>query len=132
MIDNWENQSPTDEEQTMERGKTMVLVRFAVAGALLLIIVGILLFIFAEPPGEVYVTSNIPGAVIIIDSYPTEFTTNDMLKEISPGEHLITIERPGFRIVGDFFQKVDISSNKCDTLYFFLEQIEVPFGYPGN
>jgi len=132
MTENWENQPPTEEEQTMERGKTLVLVRFAVAGALLLILVGVLLFIFAEPPGEIYVTSNIPGAVIVIDSYPTEFTTNDLLKEVPPGEHLITVEKSGFRIVGDFFQKVDVSSNKCDTLFFYLDQIEAPIGYPGN
>jgi len=130
MTDTWENR-PTDEEKAVERGKLMVLVRFALSGALLLIILGILLFIFAEPPGKVYVISNIPGAVIVVDSYPTEFTTNALLEEVPPGEHLITVEKSGFRIIGDFFIKIQVSSNRCDTLYFFLEKIEVPDGHTG-
>ena len=119
-------------EKIFERGKIMVLVRFALTGALILIIVGGLLFIFADPPGKVLVTSNVKGAVIILDSYPTEFSTDATLLDISPGEHLFSVEKSGYRIVGRFVRKLKIYPNGSDSLHFVLERIGDTDGSKSN
>lgn len=127
-----ENDYNDETEMIFERGKLMVLVRFALTGALILIIVGGLLFIFADPPGSVRITSNVKGAVIILNSYPTEFTTDATLNDISPGEHLFSVEKPGYRIVGKFVRKLKMYPNGSDSLHFILEKIEETDGSNRN
>ncbi len=112
--------SDPEEERLIERGKIIVLVKMALIGVLLLIILGILLFIFVEPPGEVYISSNVKDATIIIDTVPTEYYTDTLIKEISPGEHLFTVNKEGYTVSGNPIIRLKITPGGTDSLHFEL------------
>lgn len=124
MTENLEYEIHPEEERLIARERMMVLIRMGLTGAVGLVIVGILIFIFADSPGKVFVGSNVKGAAVIIDSCPSGYATDVLIDDIACGEHIFSVELAGFQIVGDFSQKVRIVSGGIDSIYFELEKIE--------
>ena len=124
MTENLEYEIHPEEERLIARAKMMVLIRMGLAGAVGLMIAGILIFIFADPPGKMFIGSNIKGAEVIIDSCPSGYETDVLIDDLTAGEHIFSVELTGFQIVGDFSQKIRIVSGGIDSIYFELEKIE--------
>lgn len=111
------------DERILARGRLFVVMKLALAALLTLIIIAIMIYVFTEPGGEVYVSSNIEGARIYIDSYPTEYLTNSTILEIPSGEHLFSVELEGYNIIGNYVQRIKVSPGRSDSIHFILEKI---------
>ncbi len=120
MTKNFEYEIHPEEERMINRGKMMVLIRMGLAGAFVLVIVGILVFIFADPTCKVYVGSNVKGATIYIDSFPSEHVTDVLIEDLTSGEHIFSVEQEGFSITGDFTRKIKVLPGGIDSIYFEL------------
>ena len=112
------------EEKLLARGRVMVIVKLSATALTILLIIALAIFIITEPPGKVHVSCNIKGARILMDSYPTEFVTDAAIVKIPSGTHLFTVEMEGYRIIGDFTQKIKVTPGSSDSINFHLEKIE--------
>ena len=124
MTTNIEYEIHPEEERMINHGKMMVMIRMGLAGAFLLVIAGILAFIFADPPGKVYVGSNVKGATIYIDSFPSEYVTDVLIEDMTSGEHVFTAAKEGYVVSGDFSRKIRVHPSGIDSIYFELEKNE--------
>jgi len=120
MTKNFEYEIHPEEERMINRGKMMVLIRMGLAGVVVLVIVGILVFLFADPPGKVYISSNIKGATIYINSFPSEHVTDDLIEDLTSGKHIFSVVKEGFSITGDFTRKIKVLPGRIDSIYFEL------------
>jgi len=78
-------------------------------------------FILYEGVGKIAVTSNIEGAQIILDAAPTVYYTNHILVKISAGEHIITVDKEGYKIAGNPIVQIDLKRGTTQKVHFELE-----------
>lgn len=118
-----EQQIPIDIEE-LEEGQKKV--RNSILVIALLVFVGIALMIFAltQRHGSIQVLSNVEGATIVLNGMPTEFRTDNVLKDLTPGTHVISVEKDGFGIVGDVARRVELKAGGEEVLVFQLEPRE--------
>ncbi|NQS97679.1 MAG: PEGA domain-containing protein [candidate division Zixibacteria bacterium] len=114
----------TEDERMLSRGRLLVITKLASSALIILAVLAVLIYIFTEPGGEVYISSNVEGARIYMDSYPTEFVTNSTIAEIPGGVHLFSVGLEGYRTIGDYVQRVKVNPGRSDTINFVLEKIE--------
>jgi hypothetical protein len=90
-----EQQIPVDMEE-LEDGQRKV--RWRIVAIIVLSFIGlVLLFLLTrERTGSLQVICNVPGATIVLDGSPTEFTTNARLDHMRQGPHLISVTKYGY------------------------------------
>lgn len=118
-IEDREKQIPVDIEE-LEVGQRQV--RNNILLISLTVFVGIVLMFFAlrQRHGNIQVHSNIEGATIVLDGVPTEFKTDNVLRDLPPGTHIVSVAKSGFGIVGDGTRRVDLKPGAEEVLVFTL------------
>jgi len=90
-----------------------------------------LLFLYMQPDvGQLAVVSNIQGASIVLDGQETGSVTNDILPDLSAGEHLVTLQKFGYMVKGDYVKTVQIRRNHETSI--LLEMIPVESSASGQ
>lgn len=97
---------------------------YVVAVLFIAIIGGALYLILHEGKGTIHVTCNVPQARIILNAAPTEYFTDATIEQIPAGQHLITVEKPGFTIDGEMIQKINLKSGEDKVINFILVAID--------
>lgn len=115
-----QKQIPVDVEE-LEEGQKHVRVHFMVIALLGFLILTLLIFAMRERTGSVQVISNVSGATIVLDGTATEFRTDYMLKDLSPGPHLISVQKMGYGIVGDPARRIDVEAGEEKIVIFELQ-----------
>lgn len=80
----------------------------------------VLYFILSAGTGTIQVTCNLAEARIILDANPTEYYTDTIIEEVPAGEHLITVEKAGFKIQGEMIQEIELRKGANVAVSFFL------------
>ncbi|MCB9357081.1 MAG: carboxypeptidase regulatory-like domain-containing protein [Calditrichaeota bacterium] len=126
-----ERQIPIDAEE-LEVGQRSVRNYFLMIAVL--VFVGALLMYIAlrQQSGSIQVLSNVPGATIILDGQATEFKTDFVLSNLSPGPHLISIVKSGYGIAGDPARRVEVRAGKEEVVAFMLEPVPPKNGQTKN
>lgn len=121
-----ERQIPVDIEE-LEEGQRKV--RNNILLIALLVFAGVALMIYAlgQRHGTIQVLSNVEGATIILNGMPTEFRTDNILKDLAPGVHIVSVEKEGFGVVGDVARRVELKAAGEEVLVFQLEPKERRF-----
>lgn len=83
-----------------------------------------LYFILHEGIGTIQVVCNVPEARVVMDAANTEYYTDAILQGIPAGEHLITVEKPGYRIEGEWIRRVELKSGEEAVLSFVLVPVD--------
>jgi hypothetical protein len=78
-------------------------------------------YLLSPGKGSIEVTSNIPGALIILDAASTHHYTNDTIPQVPAGEHYVSVEKEGYRIVGDALRIVKVKRGRNHRVSFVLE-----------
>ncbi|MFH1735633.1 MAG: PEGA domain-containing protein [bacterium] len=110
----------TVHEDPIEGKRTQKYFIIGVIFALILMAGGIY-YLLSGGVGNIIVTSNVQGAEIILDAAPTTYYTNYTLAKISAGEHILTVEKQGYHIVGEDIIKVDLKRGTTEEVVFILE-----------
>lgn len=106
------------EDPSVARKRMKIVVSFA---AFLIVAVVASLFIFLyEGTGTIQVLSNVEGARVILDGVPLSHSTDALIEEIPAGEHVITVEKAGYRIVGDLVRKIELKGGQKEVVSFTL------------
>jgi len=85
-------------------------------------------FVLAAKTGSISVSTNIPDAQIILDTVPLEHFTNSTIEEVPEGEHVVTVRKEGYAIVGEPVQKITVRGGKIVTITFILLPVLQPKG----
>jgi hypothetical protein len=120
-----EKQIPVDMEE-LEVGQRQV--RNNILLISLTVFIGVVLMFLAlrQRTGNIQVHSNIEGAVIVLDGVPTEFRTDNVLRDLAPGTHIVSVAKDGFGIVGDGARRVELKPGGEEVLVFTLAPKERP------
>jgi hypothetical protein len=113
-------QIPVDVEE-LEEGQKHVRAHFLVIALLGFLILTLMIFAMRERTGSVQVISNVPGSTIVLDGTATEFRTDFMLKDLSPGAHLISVQKMGYGIVGDPARRIEVEAGEEKIVIFELQ-----------
>ncbi len=115
-----ERQIPVDVEE-LEAGQRKVRNYFLIS-TILVFVVGTLLFlVLRQQHGSVQVLSNVSGATIYLNGQATEFKTDHVLRNLSPGPHLISVAKSGYGVVGESTRKIEVRAGKEEIVTFNLE-----------
>jgi len=100
-------------------------------GLLVVVVLALVIFVFRYEERQkteggslavyqVRVRSEPAGAAIFLDGRPTRATTNEVLRLREPGEHVVSVVRPGYRTVPES-TRVQLTQKYTElTLYFTL------------
>ena len=78
----------------------------------------------SDDRGTIQVNCNIPEVRVTLDAVVTNYYTNAVIPGVPAGRHIITLEKPGFEIVGEEIQEVTLKPGDSLVLSFYL----VPVG----
>jgi len=114
------------DEVLEDPGEAKKRLRVVVATALLIVIlIAAILYLFlAEKRATIQVTCNVPGAQVILDAAPLQLFTDATIKEIPAGEHVVTVQKPGYVVIGEPIRKVTLRGSKSIVLSFTLQPEE--------
>lgn len=115
-----ERQIPVDVEE-LEAGQRHVRNRFLLIAVMAFLSVALMFFALRERHGSVQVLSNVEGAVIVLNGQPTEFRTDNVLRDLVPGTHVVSVMKSGYGIVGDPARKIEVRAGEEEVLVFQLE-----------
>lgn len=115
-----ERQIPVDVEE-LEAGQRHVRNRFLLIAVMAFLSVALMIFALRERHGSVQVLSNVEGAVIVLNGQPTEFRTDNVLRDLVPGTHVVTVMKTGYGVVGDPARKIEVRAGEEEVLVFQLE-----------
>jgi hypothetical protein len=74
---------------------------FIILGSIVVVVfIALMYFILHERTGIVQVRSNVPRAQIILDTTPLDRFTDEVIKEVPTGEHVITVALNGYKVQG--------------------------------
>jgi len=83
---------------------------------LLLLLLGVgavQLFIYIQDDfGEIAVFSNVKGAHILLDGERLGEVTDAVITEVTPGRHLLQLEKPGYRMHDVVVLEIDVKKNR--------------------
>jgi len=85
----------------------------------LAVVTSVYLFLH-EGSGSIQVLCNVTDARIILDGTPIGHGINDLIEEVPAGEHVITIEKPGYRIEGQTVRKIELKGGGKEVVLFTL------------
>jgi hypothetical protein len=111
-----------DEIEELESGKKRAQVYLLLGFGLFLVAVVIIIALLTEKTGSIQVISNVKGARIILDSAPVEQVTDAIFTDIPVGKHVISVEKPGYKIAGDPSQQVNLTAHEKEIVIFMLEE----------
>ncbi len=94
-----------------------------------IVLLACIYYLLSPGRGSIIVTSNIPGATIILDAASTHRYTNDTIPAVPTGEHYVSVEKKGYRIVGDALIIVNVKRGRDHRVSFVLEP--EPLGLSG-
>ena len=114
-----------DEMEELESGKKRAQFLLFTMFALFICTVVVIIALLSEKTGSIQVISNVKGASIFLDSSPSEQKTDAIFTDIPIGKHVISVEMPSYKIVGDLSQQVNLSANEREIVIFvFAEDME--------
>ncbi len=94
---------------------------FLVFSVVIIMAGALLIYLLGEGEGTIIVTCNVKGAAIVLDAVNTNYYTDDTVYDVPSGEHFVTVEKSGYRIVGDEVTRVDIRKGEDVRVSFILE-----------
>ena len=105
-----------------QRGIFLITVLIIVAASV------IIYLLLHEGKGTIQIYCNVPDARVIMDATPTQSLTaaggdsgfTAILKEVPSGQHLITVDKPGYVVDGESIQKVEIRGGENKIITFVL------------
>ena len=100
----------------------------AAGAAGIAILAAIFFFVLAAKTGSISVSANVPDAQIILDTVPLQHFTNMTIEQVTEGEHVVTVQKEGFVIVGEPVQKITVRGSKTISLTFTLQPAARPKG----
>lgn len=106
------------EDPGVARKRMKIVIGFA--AFLIVAVIASLFIILYEGTGTIQVLSNIEGARVILDGVPLSHNTDALLEEIPAGEHVITVEKDGYRIEGDMVRKIELKGGQKEVVSFTL------------
>lgn len=90
--------------------------------ALLVAAAVVIFFLFlSNRTGAIQVVANVPGAQVVLDATPLDFFTNATVKEIPAGEHVVTVQKAGYIVLGEPIQRIKLHGGRTEVLSFTLE-----------
>jgi hypothetical protein len=103
----------------------------AAGAAAVAILAAIFFFVLAAKTGSISVSANVPDAQIILDTVPLQHFTNTTIEEVPEGEHVVTVRKEGYAIVGEPVQRITVRGGKTLAMAFtlrpaLLEQTRIP------
>lgn len=111
-----------DEMEELESGKKRAQFLLISMLALFICTVLVIYVLLSDKTGSIQVISNVKGASIYLDSSPAEQKTDAIFTDIPVGKHVVSLEMPGYKIVGDPSQQVNLSTNEREIVIFVLEE----------
>jgi hypothetical protein len=111
-----------DEMEELESGKKRAQFLLISMLALFICTVLVIYVLLSEKTGSIQVISSVKGASIYLDSSPAELKTDAIFIDIPVGKHVVSVEMPGYKIVGDPSQQVNLSANEREIVIFVLEE----------
>lgn len=118
-----EKQIPVDIEE-LEVGQRKVRNNILIIAVLVFLGMALMIFVLQQRHGSIQVHSNVEGATIILNGVPTEFRTDNVLRDLTPGTHIVSVAKDGFGIAGQKAQRVELKAGAEEVLVFRLEPIE--------
>jgi hypothetical protein len=74
---------------------------FITLGSVVVVLfIALMYVILHERTGIIQVSSNLPHAQVILDTTPLDRFTDDVIKEVPTGEHVITVTLDGYQVQG--------------------------------
>jgi len=94
---------------------------YLAAGAVVVaILAAIFFFVLAAKTGSISVSANVPDAQIVLDTVPLEHFTNTTIEEVAEGEHVVSVRKEGYVIVGEPVQWITVRGGRTLALTFTL------------
>lgn len=118
-----EKQIPVDIEE-LEEGQKKVRNNIVLIAIFAFIGVALMIFALQQRHGSIQVLANVDGATIILNGMPTEFRTDNILRDLAPGIHIVSVSKDGFGIVGDPARRIELKAGSEEVLVFQLEPKE--------
>jgi len=118
-----EKQIPVDVEE-LEIGQRRVRNNILLISVMVFVGIALMIFALQQRHGSIQVHSNVEGATIILNGVPTEFRTDNVLRGLTPGIHVVTVAKEGYGIAGENAQSVELKAGAEEVLVFRLEPRE--------
>ncbi len=118
-----DKQIPVDIEE-LEVGQKQVRNNILLISLLAFIGVALMLFALRQRHGNIQVLANVDGATIVLNGMPTEFRTDNVLRDLAPGVHIVSVTKDGYGVVGDAARRVELQAGGEEVLVFQLEPRE--------
>jgi hypothetical protein len=95
---------------------------FMIVGALVTITLALIIFLLLhQGEGSIQVRCNLPDAQIVLDATPLSTRPGELIEQIPAGEHVVTVTKEGYKVVGQEVIKVTLRSGENLVLNFTLE-----------
>ncbi len=111
-----------DEIEELESGKKRAQIFLFSMFAIFICAVVVVIALLSEKTGSIQVISSVKGASIFLDASPAELKTDAIFTDIPIGKHVVSVEMPGYKIVGDPSQQVNLSANEREIVIFVLAE----------
>jgi hypothetical protein len=116
-----EKQIPVDMEE-LEEGQRHVRNRVVLLSVLLFLGLVMIFFALREKTGSIQVISNEPGATILLNGVPTEYTTDFTLEGLQAGVHLISLNKFGYEADGLHSARVKVTPGEDQVVVLKLKR----------
>ncbi|MBK6766823.1 MAG: hypothetical protein IPG71_11080 [bacterium] len=113
-------QIPVDVEE-LEEGQRHVRNRFLIIAVAAFLAVALMVYALQQRQGSIQVLCNVDGAVIVLNGHPTEFRTDNVLRDLPVGMHVVSVAKLGYGIVGDPARSVEVKAGAQEVVAFQLE-----------
>jgi len=123
-IEERKRQVPVDIEE-LEEGQRSVRTSIIVIAVAAFVGFALLLYALRARHGNIQVVSNVEGATIILNGQPTEFRTDNVLKDLTPGIHVISVVKSGYGIVGDPARRIELEAGEEEVVVFQMTESNV-------
>jgi len=123
-IEERKRQVPVDIEE-LEEGQRSVRTSIIVIAVAAFVGFALLLYALRARHGNIQVVSNVEGATIILNGQPTEFRTDNVLKDLTPGIHVISVVKSCYGIVGDPARRIELEAGEEEVVVFQMTESNV-------
>jgi hypothetical protein len=100
-------------------------------GIVVVVFIALMYFVLHDRTGVIQVSSNIPRAQVILDTTPLDRFTDDVIKEVPTGEHVITVALNGYKVQsGPVKFKLNGGETKIFSFVLLPDTTAKPVGQP--
>ncbi len=92
----------------------------SLSGLVVLIVIVVMYLVLHERTGSIQVTSNVPGAQVILDDVRLDQFTDITVKEIPAGKHVVTVNLKGYKVQGESVRQIQLRGGQLEPLSFIL------------